>query len=226
MIASPGGSPRGIDFAGHNSQIQLALSNLDPRSIREYRAKVHAAAAANGRSAEDIKVLFVVKPIVAASVDEADRIVRASESPDESVLREVAEAWSSDLETDLTVLDLDQPIDPGVFGDHVSKGTIRGLQGEFDSFAGVPLRDILTGKSRLGRVTDGRGGTVGTADEIADVIEALGDDADNDGFIFSGDLHPVTIHRALDELVPILRRRGILRSEYTDGGLRANLSEF
>ena len=226
VIASPGGSPRGIDFAGRNSQIQLALSNLDVASIRAYREKVRTAAAAHGRDVADIKVLFVIKPIVAASREEADRIVAVSAAPDEAVLRDVAEAWSSDLETDLTALDLDRPIDPAIFGDHVSKGTIRGLQGEFDGFEGVRLRDILAGKARLGRVTDGRGGTVGTADEIADVIEALGDDAGNDGFIFSGDLHPVTIHRALDELVPILRRRGILRTEYAYGGLRANLSAF
>lgn len=226
IIASPGGSPRGIDFAGRNSQIQLALSNLDVDSIRSYREKVRITAAAHGRDMSDIKVLFVIKPIVAASRDEADRIVAASEHPDDTTLREVAEAWSSDLETDLTALDLDRPIDPAIFGDHVSKGTIRGLLSRFDGFDGVPLRDILAGKARLGRVTDGRGGTVGTADEIADVIQALGDDADNDGFIFSGDLHPVTIHRALDDLVPILRRRGILRSEFEAGGLRANLSSF
>jgi len=36
----------------------------------------------------------------------------------------------------------------------------------------------------------------------------------------------VTLHRALDELVPILRRRGILRSEFVPGGLQANLSAF
>lgn len=226
VVASPGGSPRGIDFAGNNSQIQLALANLDVDSIRAYRAKVKAAAEAHGRDASDIKVLFVFKPIVASSTEEADRIVAHSAAPDDATLQEVAEAWSSDLETDLTTLDLDRPLDPTIFGDHVSKGTIRGLQGEFDGFNGVPLRRILAGKARLRRVGDPLGGTVGTADEIADLIERLGDDADNDGLIFSGDLHPVTIHRALDELVPILRRRGILRSEFSDGGLRANLSSF
>jgi hypothetical protein len=41
-----------------------------------------------------------------------------------------------------------------------------------------------------------------------------------------GDLHPVTIHRTLDELVPVLRRRGILRDELSDGGLRASLQSF
>lgn len=226
VIASPGGSPRGIGFAGRNSQIQLALSKLDSASIRAYRAKVREAALAEGRDPDDIKVLFVIKPIIAASREEADRLVDASHHPDEGVLRDVALAWSSDLETDLTSLDLDAPIDESIFGDHVSQGTIKGLRGSFESFEGVPLRDILAGKARLGRVTDGRGGTVGTADELADVIQELGDDAGNDGFILSGDLHPVTIHRALDDLVPVLRRRGVLRSEFVEGGLNANLSAF
>jgi hypothetical protein len=30
----------------------------------------------------------------------------------------------------------------------------------------------------------------------------------------------------LDDLVPVLRRRGILREEYGDGGVRANLFDF
>ncbi|MBW9108969.1 LLM class flavin-dependent oxidoreductase [Microbacterium trichothecenolyticum] len=227
VVASPGGSPRGIDFAGRNSQIQLALSNLDVESVRSYRTKVQTAAAAHGRDVSDIKVLFVFKPIVAASREEADRIVEASAHPTDAALLEVAEAWSSDLETDLTALDLDRPLNPDeVFGQHVSQGTIKGLRGRFDSFDGVPLREILAGKARLGRIGDGISGTVGTADELADLIEALGDDAGNDGLIFSGDLHPVTLHRALDDLVPILRRRGILRSEFVDGGLRPNLSAF
>jgi len=41
-----------------------------------------------------------------------------------------------------------------------------------------------------------------------------------------GDLHPVTVHRMLDELVPILRRRGILRTEYGGGGIHGNLQDF
>lgn len=226
VVASPGGSPRGIAFAARNSEIQLALSNLDVDAIRAYRAKVRAAAIVEGRDPDAIKTLFVFKPIVASSVEEADRIVAASANPDDAALLAVAEAWSSDLETDLTVLDLDRPLDEGIFGEHVSRGTIKGLRGRFDSFADVPFRDILAGKARLGRIGDGISGTVGTADELADVIEALGDDADNDGLIFSGDLHPVTLHRALDDLVPILRRRGILRDGYAATDLPGNLTDF
>ncbi|QJU55571.1 LLM class flavin-dependent oxidoreductase [Herbiconiux sp. KACC 21604] len=225
IVVSPGGSPRGLGFAGANSQVQLALASLDVETVKAYRTKVLAAAAAAGRGPADIDILFVFKPIVVSSAEEAQRLVDASEHPSDEALQAIALGQSSDLETDLTTLDLDRPIDPAIFGDHVSRGTIKGLLGKFESFDGVPLRDILTAKAKLGRIAS-REGYVGTADEIADFIEEFGEEADNDGFIFSGDLHPVTVHRMLDELVPILRRRGILRRSYGGGGLRGNLRDF
>jgi alkanesulfonate monooxygenase SsuD/methylene tetrahydromethanopterin reductase-like flavin-dependent oxidoreductase (luciferase family) len=88
----------------------------------------------------------------------------------------------------------------------------------------APLRAHLTALARTGRITD-RSGFVGTAEEFADLIEELGEWG-NDGVLLWGDFHPVTLHRTLDELVPVLRRRGILRREYADGGLQANLRAF
>lgn len=222
VIVSPGGSGRGLGFAGHNSDIQLTLAPLDESSIRAYRAKIHDAARAAGRRPEDVKVLFAIQPVLVSSPEEADRLVAASAHPDEATLRQIAERQSSDLETDLTALDLDAPLDTAVFGEHVSHGSIRRLVGAHGPDA--TLREILTAHARLGRLSDGSG-FVGTAGELADRIEELGTWG-NDGVLLWGDLHPVTVHRMLDELVPILRRRGILRAEYADGGLRANLRSF
>ena len=221
IVVSPGGSPRGIDFAATHSDVQLALASLDIGTVRAYREKVTNAAARHGRAGK-IRTLFVFKPQVVSSVEEAERVVAASLHPSEETLRRIALGHSSDMETDLTGLDLDRPLDPSIFGQHVSQGSISWLRGGFDSFDGVPLREILGQHARLGRITD-RAGYVGTAEEIADFIEELGDDADNDGLLLSGDLHPVTLHRMLDDLVPVLRRRGILRAELAPGGLRANL---
>lgn len=225
VVVSPGGSGRGLAFAGTQSDVQLALAPLNVESIRAYRRKVIDAAEAGGRSASDVKILFVFKPEIVSSLEEVDRIVEASRHPSEEAILLVLEGQSSDLETDLTVLDLDAPLDPSVFGPHVSRGTINGLLGGAESFASQTLRELIVRTARKGRIADGSG-LVGTAEQVADVIEELGDDAGNDGFIFSGDLHPVTVHRMLDELVPVLRGRGILRNEFGDGGLRANLTDF
>lgn len=222
VIVSPGGSPRGLGFAGARSQVQLALAPMSAAAVRDYRAKVHGAARAAGRTADQIRVLFVFKPEIVASTAEAQRIVEASRHPSDDDLLTVALGQSSDLETDLTKFDLDAPVDPAAFGEHVSQGSIRGLTG---GDTDAPLRELLTRKARKGRIAD-RDGVVGTADEVADFIEELGTDAQNDGIIFSGDLHPVGVHRMLDDIVPVLRRRGILRAELGDGGLRANLFDF
>ncbi|PVW06393.1 LLM class flavin-dependent oxidoreductase [Microbacterium sp. Gd 4-13] len=221
-IVSPGGSGRGLAFAGANSDVQLALAPLDEASITAYRGRIHDAARAAGRSPDDVKVLFAIQPVIVSSPEEADRLVAASAHPDDAALALIAQRQSSDLETDLTALDLDKPLDVGIFGDHVSQGSIRRLIGAHD--ASAPLRQVLTAHARLGRLSDGSG-FVGTAVELADRIEELGTWG-NDGVLLWGDLHPVTVHRMLDELVPILRRRGILRSEYTGGGLGSNLAAF
>ncbi|GAA0482516.1 LLM class flavin-dependent oxidoreductase [Microbacterium aurantiacum] len=223
VIASPGGSGRGLAFAGANSDIQLALAPLTEASIRDYRARIHAAAAERGRAASDIRILFAIQPVLVASAEEADRIVAASGHPDDAALREIARRQSSDLETDLTALDLEAPLPAEVFGENVSQGSIRRLVGDRD-VATAPLRAHLTALSTLGRISD-RSGFVGTADEFADLIEELGEWG-NDGVLLWGDLHPVTVHRMLDELVPILRRRGILRRDFVPGGLHANLRAF
>ena len=224
VIVSPGGSGRGLGFAGANSDVQLALAPLDAASIREYRARIHEAARLKGRNPRDVTILFAVQPVLVSSAEEADRLVAESANPDEAALWYVAERQSSDLETDLTALDFDAPLDLAVFGDHVSQGSITRLLGGYDP-ATTPLRAMLAKQARLGRIND-RTGFVGTAAEFADLIEDLGESADNDGILLWGDLHPVTVHRMLDELVPILRRRGILRTEFGGGGLRGNLSDF
>lgn len=223
-IVSPGGSGRGLGFAGANSDVQLALAPLDGNSIREYRARIHAAAVERGRKPSDVTILFAIQPVLVASAEEADRLVAESANPDDAAILTIAERQSSDLETDLTALDFEKPLDLSVFGNHVSQGSIKRLTGKFDVET-TPLKTLLGAQARLGRISD-RSGFVGTAEEFADLIEDLGETADNDGVLLWGDLHPVTVHRILDELVPILRRRGILRTEFGGGGLRANLRDF
>jgi len=222
IVVSPGGSGRGLGFAGTHSDVQLALAPLSAAAVRDYRARVLSAAADAGRTADALRILFVLKPEIVSSAAEADRVVDASRHPSDDDLRTAAIAWSSDSETDLLALDLDAPIPAGTFGDHVSAGTIRGLVGDTPD---APLRTLLERKARKGRVSS-REGFVGTADEFADFIEELGADADNDGIIFSGDLHPAQVYRMLGDLVPVLRRRGLLRREYGAGGIRENLFDF
>ena len=154
VIVSPGGSGRGLGFAGANSDVQLALAPLDVDSIREYRARIHAAAVERGRDPKDINILFAIQPVLVSSPEEADRLVAASANPDEAAVLSIAERQSSDLETDLTSQDFDRPLDLSVFGDHVSQGSINRLLGGEDP-ATTPLRVLLAKQARLKRIGQG-----------------------------------------------------------------------
>lgn len=222
IVVSPGGSPIGLAFAAQHAEIKLAMTDLDPANVRAQREKVRAAAVAAGKDPDGIRTMFVLKPIVVGSDADADALVERSRTPSDESLAEILLGLSSDLDTDLTGLPLDEHVDPAVFGDHVSRGTIAVLLGRFASFEDATLRELLAQKARLGRIGAGTG-LVTTPTELVDFIERIGEEADNDGILFSGDLHPVTLHRVLDDVVPELRRRGILRRSYPEGGLRANL---
>ena len=71
IVVSPGGSGRGLGFAGTHSDVQLALAPLSAAAVRDYRARVIGAAAAAGRTAADLRILFVLKPEIVSSQAEA-----------------------------------------------------------------------------------------------------------------------------------------------------------
>ena len=52
------------------------------------------------------------------------------------------------------------------------------------------------------------------------------DEVGGDGFLIAGQLSRRYISEVTDGLAPVLRRRGLIRSEYTGATLRDNLREF
>lgn len=224
LIVSPGGSPIGLAFAARHAQVKLAMTGLDPANVLRHRTKIRDASVAAEKDPDGLRTLFVLKPIVVPSDADADALVEQSHTPSDDALAEVVLGLSSDLDTDLTGIPLDAHVDPAIFGDHVSRGTIDVLLGGYSSFEDATLRELVSQRARLGRIGDGTG-FVTTPTELVDFIERIGEEADNDGILFHGDLHPSTLHRVLDDVVPELRRRGILRRTYPEGGLRANLRD-
>lgn len=61
---------------------------------------------------------------------------------------------------------------------------------------------------------------VGTAGSVADQMEAFMDAVGGDGFMLSPIYSPGAIERFVDEVVPELRRRGRVRTEYAGATLR------
>ena len=216
VMVQAGASGRGQDFAGQNSDVVLQLAST-PERMSAYRQSIRSVAAAAGRNPDDITVLFVVNPIVAANAEEAASIRAHRSELTQAAIDEALQGVSYLSGVDFKKFDLDAPL---------PELTTNSNQGTLDNFvksapAGSTLREILQARANK----DGLA-VVGTADEIADHLGTLSDAVGGDGFLFTGQVHPAHVHRTLDPLVPALRRAGLLRTELGDGGLRANLADF
>jgi FMN-dependent oxidoreductase (nitrilotriacetate monooxygenase family) len=215
VMVQAGASGRGQQFAGSNSDVILQLAST-PERMRTYRDSIREVAASAGRSVLP-KVLFVVQPIITAN-DEESAAVRARRADlTQAAIDEALQGISYLSGVDFKKFDLDAPL---------PELSTNSNQGTLDNFVksapeGSTLREILQVRANK----DGLA-VIGTADQVADHLATLGEQVGGDGFLFTGQVHPANVHRTLDTLVPALRKRGVLRTELGDGGLRQNLADF
>lgn len=216
VMVQAGASGRGRDFAGKNSDVVLALAST-PERMREYRDSIREVAVQHGRPADAVKVLFVVQPILTANAEETASVRAARAELTQAAIDEQLQSISYLTGVDFKTFDLDAPLP------EITTNSNRGTLDNFVSSApaGSTLREILQTRAKK----DGLA-IIGTADEVADHLGELGEAVGGDGFLFTGQVHPANVHRTLDPLVPALRRRGLLRTELGDGGLRQNLADF
>ncbi len=219
VICQAGGSDRGRDFASANADTLLTSSNGVER-MKEFRDDIRARAAAHGRNPDDIKVLFIVQPVLADSMEEAkDLAARRDAVTDDSI--EVQLGLMSILtEMDFKAFDLDAPLPEGL--------TTNGHQTTLDHFVrmarGKTLREAVSG-GRTQSVP-----LVGTPDSVAAEMDEIMQEVGGDGFLVRGE--PLFSHtrRYVDEiasgLAPALRKRGLIRDGYAHATLKENLRAF
>jgi alkanesulfonate monooxygenase SsuD/methylene tetrahydromethanopterin reductase-like flavin-dependent oxidoreductase (luciferase family) len=101
----------------------------------------------------------------------------------------------------------------------------RGTQGLFAQVASLSREERLT-LADVGTIY-GRGVLVpqiaGTGAQIADYMEEIVKNEASDGFVISPAFVPDSFEEFVDEVVPELQRRGLLRRDYTGHRLRDHL---
>jgi FMN-dependent oxidoreductase (nitrilotriacetate monooxygenase family) len=211
-----GGSPAGRDFAAKYADSIIATAT-GIEGMTEYRDDVRARAEGHGRKPDDVKVLFLVSPILAETTEEAyakrERITSAPH-----YIEQALAGISSVTDIDFSQFDLDEELPQLV---------TNGEQGSLDKFAqwgsGKTLRQLVA--DRVNRSFE----LIGTPDDVAEtmgeVMEAIG----GDGFLISAPSMRVGrryIADITEGLVPALQRRGLTRASYTYERLRDTLLEF
>jgi FMN-dependent oxidoreductase (nitrilotriacetate monooxygenase family) len=214
VYVAPGGSPRGRRFSGRNAEVVLAGGPSIPE-MKDYRDEVHRHAVAYGRDPANVKVMFTCMPTVVRDAHEAA-------NHKEMATKAAAKRFEHNLAgmsflsgIDFSKFDLDEPV-----------GEIKtnGMQTMLRNFARhgpqATLRQILSAN------VDNWGQLVGTPDHIAGEMNEAIEEIGGDGFLIAGHVKPKYVNSIVDELVPVLQKRQLTRSEYGHEHFRDNLMAF
>lgn len=213
-ILQAGTSPKGVDFAAKYAD---AIFGIQPRAVdaARYFAGIKGRMAELGRDPDECKILFGAQPIIGASEAEA---------------REKQEFHNSlvPLEGGMTILSAHADFDLSklAIDDLMAERTEPELQRLKTRFLkpdgqSMTLKEVA---ERHGRSV-GLPQFVGTAQSIADQMEAFMQTAGGDGFMLSPIYCPGAIEEFVDLVVPELQRRGLLRTEYRGRTMREILRQ-
>ncbi len=219
-LVQAGGSPKGRSFAAkHANSIVAVAPGIE--KMKEFRDDVRARAKAHGRNPDDIKILFLVAPVLAETEEEA-WAKNKRKSSDPMFLEQCLALISAITDIDFKKYELDKPL-PG-------KLTTNGEQGSLDMF-----QQWGSNKTLRQLVVEASGGIVGSvelvgtpeqvADKMAETMAAVG----GDGFLITTPVQSTnrrTVIEVCDGLVPVLQRKGLVRTEYTGKTLKENLVAF
>ena len=211
LLVQAGASPAGMDFAARFAEMVF----VTPQTIDEARAtyaKLKEGAARHGRDPDHLKVMPGLSAIVGHTRRDAEDTFGLLQSllhPDVTLA-----ALSFRIQGDVTRYPLDEPL-PESAGAGANPGF-------FAQWMDVARRENLTLRELALRASGSMSGLAvrGSADDIADMMEEWFVSGAADGF----NLQPAYLPGGFDDYVelvlPELRRRGLVRTEYSGRTLR------
>jgi FMN-dependent oxidoreductase (nitrilotriacetate monooxygenase family) len=200
LLVQAGSSGAGIAFAARHADVVITNQN-SVEDMKAFREQVRAAAVDAGRSADDVKVLFIISPVIAESADalQVDHHRGTGTSRLELGLAQL----STNLGNDMSKHPLDEPIS-------FRKDQVGGSRSTLDQFR------TIDGKTpTLRQVAEFVGAhtsipLAGTAEQVADRMQEIFEATGGDGFAIRGNWVPSLINDVAVQLGGILMRRGLV----------------
>jgi alkanesulfonate monooxygenase SsuD/methylene tetrahydromethanopterin reductase-like flavin-dependent oxidoreductase (luciferase family) len=217
VLVQAGSSDTGRRFAARHADA-VFTAHMAKETAQEFYADLKALAAAEGRPPEQVLILPGLSPMIAATETEAQRLVRElNDLSDPEVGRKRLSGRFGGH--DFSHLPLDRPLSPADFPD---PGAVEAARSRAEVILNLVSRDRPTLRQLLGYLAGARGHfvTAGTPEQIARLIEDWFADGAADGFNIMPPLLPAQLDIFSAEVIPILQRRGLFRTEYTGAMLR------
>ncbi|MFF1471001.1 LLM class flavin-dependent oxidoreductase [Streptomyces mirabilis] len=217
LLVQAGSSEDGKTFAARYAEaVFTAQQTL--ADAQAFYADLKSRTAAVGRDPEHIKVLPGIVPVLGSTQAEA----RANEQvlEDHIVYTHGVDRLEHLLQLESGTLELDARLP----ADLPPEDVIEGAKSRYTLVVELARRERLTVRQLIGRLGGGRGHLTfaGTPEQVADAIEEWFTSGAADGFNIMPAVLPSGLGLFVDHVVPILRARGLLRTEY---GPRRTLRE-
>lgn len=214
LLVQAGSSQDGREFAARYAEAVFTAQQTLSEGL-EFAADLRRRVAGFGRDPAGLAVLPGVVPVLGSTEAEARRLDEELEQLIVPV--RAVRALSSQLGVDLTDHPLDQPLPelPPV-------EQVNGAKSRFVLIRDLARRERLTLRQLLARLGGGRGHNVfvGTPEGLADHIQTWFEAGAADGFNIMPALLPSGLDVFVDQVLPLLRGRGLTRSDAPGGTLR------
>ncbi|MDL2406869.1 LLM class flavin-dependent oxidoreductase [Rhizobium calliandrae] len=216
VLVQAGGSDDGRELAAEHAEAVFSASQSFEEALA-YADDLRGRGARFGRAPDSLLVLAGLATIIGSTEAEAKR--RQEELRELIPLEYSLARLSGVLQIDPKQLKLDEPLPDDIplpaDGGHTF----------FQATFALARREGLTVRGLIRALNGGTGHRtiIGTPEAVADDIETWFRAGAADGFNLMPDVLPQGLEVFVDEVVPILRRRGLFRQDYTGRTLRDHL---
>jgi FMN-dependent oxidoreductase (nitrilotriacetate monooxygenase family) len=214
VIFQAGSSVTGRAFAARHAEV-IFTGQGTPARAREFYRQIHDEAGQRGRRHPPL-ITPSLRFVIGSTEEEVHRNERSAY---EHFSPEYQAGWLLEVDVDVTGADLDSPVPESAFPE-----TTETHQTALAGYRALAFDGSPTVREFLYRTVNGWGASVeGTPEQIADTIEDWFESRAADGFVIQGSGLPGQLEEFVEQVVPLLRKRGLFRHEYAGNTLREHL---
>jgi FMN-dependent oxidoreductase (nitrilotriacetate monooxygenase family) len=217
VLVQAGSSDVGRRFAARHAEA-VFTAHLEKTTAQAFYTDLKWLVAEEGRDPDQVLILPGLSPMIASTEAEARRMTReTNDLCDPEVGRKRLSGRFGGY--DFSDLPLDRPLTPDDFPDPES---VQAARSRTEVILGLVRREKPTLRELLATLAGARGHFIfaGTPEQVADLIEDWFTDGAADGFNIMPPLLPPMLDAFSAEVIPILQRRGLFRTEYSGTTLR------
>ena len=217
VLVQAGSSDTGRKFAAQHAEA-VFTAHMEKSSAKAFYSDLKSLVKAEGRNEKQCLILPGLSPVIASTDAEAQQFrddLNNLADPQEGLISLSARFGG----TDFSHLPLDTPLSPDDFPD---PSTVEAARSRTEVILGVVRNERPTMRQLLSKLAGARGHYVvsGTPEHIANLIEDWFTDGVADGINLMPPVLPKMLDIFIDEVVPLLQKKGIFRTEYRGNTLR------